>query len=97
MESRIRIIRWLSLLLLSAGMAARAHLLSRYRWFRRPEYPDHYFKKKKTKDIQRTNQLTRITMKIRIHLLQWLSLLQLPVCLGGQSRKPSHFALIRRT
>ena len=96
MESRIRIIRWLSLLLLSAGMAARSRMIARYRWFRRPDDPDQYYNKIKLKNIQRINQLNRLTMKIRIRMLQWLSLLQLSASPGFQSRKLSHFAMFRR-
>ena len=92
MESRIRILRWLSLLLLSAGIAARSRML-----FWRPDDTEQYFKKKKLKEIQRTNKLKRLTMKIRIRLLHWLSLLQLSACLGCQLGVLSHFALFRRT
>ena len=97
MESRIRILRWLSLLLLSAGMTARSRILSRYRWFRRKEYEDHHCKKKKIKNILQSNQIKQQKMKIRIRLLQWLSLLQLSACRLIRSRAPSQFVMFRRT
>ena len=94
---RLRLLRWLSLLLLSAGIAARSQLVTRYRWFRRPHEPDLYYRKIKLKKIQASNQLKRLTMKIRIRLLRWLNLLQLSACLGGQMRELSHTAFFRRT
>ena len=97
MESRLRIIRWLRLLLLSVGMSARSRMLSRYGWFWRPDDPDHYFNKTISKKRQPTNQLKRLTMKIRIRLLRWLSLLQFPAYPGSQAFKQSQYALFRRT
>ena len=97
MESRLRIIRWLKLLLLSAGMAAKSRMLSRFRWFWRPDDPDHYFKKTTIKKRERTKLLKRLTMKIRLQILRWLSLLQFPACPGGQACKLSQYALFRRT
>ena len=97
MESRLRIIRWLRLLLLSAGLAARSRMLSRVQWFWRPDDPEPYFKKTTIKKRERTWQLKRLTMKIRLQILRWLSLLQFPACPGGQACKLSQYALFRRT
>ena len=97
MDIRIRLLRWLSLLLLSAGIAARSRMLLNQQRPRRPDDKELFYGKIKLKNIQATRQLKRLTMKIRIRLLQWLSLLQLSGCLGGQSRELSHFALFRRT
>ena len=95
MESRLRIIRWLRLLLLSARMAARSRMLMRIRWFRRPNDSAHYLKKTRLKNRQRIKRLLQ-TMKIRLQILRWLSLLQFPACLGGQAGKLSQYALFRR-
>ena len=97
MKIRLRLLRWLSLLLLSAGIAAGSRMLSTYRWFRRQYYLDHYHKKPKLKSLLQTYQLKRLTMKIRIRLLRWLNLLQLSACPGCRSSGLSHFALFRRT
>ena len=96
MESRLRIIRWLRLLLLSAGMAARSRMLSQCRWFWRPDDPDHYYKTTKLKIRNQNKQLKR-TMKIRLQILRWLSLLQFPALPFGQECKLSQYALFRRT
>jgi hypothetical protein len=97
MGSRIKIIEWLSLLLLSAGIAARSQLAAHRSCFRRADDPGLCFEKIKINNIQGTRNLKRITMKIRIRLLHWLNLLQLSACAGWQSDRLSHFALFRRT
>jgi len=97
METHLRIIRWLRLLLLSTGLTARSRMLSRCRWVWRTDDPDHYFKKTVIRKRLQTNQLRRLTMKIRIRLLRWLSLLQFPAYPGDQACKLLQYALFRRT
>ena len=97
MEIRLRLIRWLSLLLLSAGIAAGSGMRATYRWFRRRCYHGFFYNKPKLNHILQTYQLKRLTMKIRIRLLRWLNLLQLSACLGCRSPELAHFALFRRT
>jgi hypothetical protein len=95
MESRIKLIKWLSLLLLSAGISGGPGFMPRFRWFRRPVDPDHHHKRKKLKDIDRKKQMAKTT-KIRLETLRWLSLLELSVCLGGRSDRLLYFSLFRR-
>jgi hypothetical protein len=95
MESRIKLIKWLSLLLLSAGVAGGPGIMHRFQRSRRAVYPDHHHKRKKLKETDRNRQMTKTT-KIRLETLRWLSLLELSVCLGSRSGKLSHFALFRR-
>jgi hypothetical protein len=94
MESRIKLIKWLRLLLLSAGITGGPGILHRFRWCRRAAYPDHHHKRKKLKNIDRNKQMTKTT-KIRLETLRWLSLLELSVCPGSRSGTLSHFALFR--
>jgi len=96
MESRLRIIRWLRLLLLSAGIVTKSRMLMTIRWFSPPNDLDHYLEKTKLKNRQRIKRLLK-TMKIRLQILRWLSLTQFPACLGGQVVKLSQYALFRRT
>ena len=94
MESRTGLLRWLKSLLLSAGLTARSQMLLQFRWFRRYDLTDH--ENEKTKNLQRDKRLKK-TMKIRLQILRWLSLMQFPAFSGIQVRKLSHFALFRRT
>ena len=96
MEIRLRLLRWLSLLLLSAGIAAGSGIRATYRWLRRRCYHGFFYNKPRLNHILQTYQLKRLTMKIRIRLLRWLNLLQLSACLGCRSPELSHFALFRR-
>jgi hypothetical protein len=97
MEIRLRLLKWLSLLLLSAGVAAGSRMRLSYRWLRRKYNLDHYYKKTKLKYILSSYQLKQLSMKIRIRLLRWINLLQLSACLGCRSPELAHFALFRRT
>ncbi len=97
MEIRLRLLRWLSLLLLSAGIAAGSGIRATYRWLRRRCYHGFFYNKPRLNHILQTYQLKRLTMKIRIRLLRWLNLLQLSACLGCRDPELSHFALFRRT
>jgi len=85
MEIRLRLLKWLSMLLLSAGIAAGSGIRATYRWFRRRCYHGYFYNKPKLNHILQTHQLKRLTMKIRIRLLRWLNLLQLSACLGCRS------------
>jgi hypothetical protein len=96
MESYTGVRRWLRMLLLSAGMTARSRMQSRFRWFRRSDKTDPYSKNTKLKNIQRNKEI-QPTMKIRLQILRWLSLLQFPALPGSRASKLSHFALFRRT
>jgi hypothetical protein len=80
----------------SMGMTVRTRVQSRFRWFRPPGNKETSVKKINLEKRQRTNFLKRFTMKIRIRLLRWLSLLQFPALPGYRTEKLSHFALFRR-
>ena len=96
MKTQQSIKRGLRILTLSKEITARSRIQSRFRWFRPPGIPDNSVKKITLEKRQRTNFLKRLTMKIRIRLLRWLSLLQFPALPGGAAGKLSHFALFRR-
>ena len=81
---------------ISMGITFKNRGQSRYRWFRPTGNKEISVKKINLEKRQRTNFLKRFTMKIRIRLLRWLSLLQFPALPGGQGDKLSHFALFRR-
>jgi len=42
-------------------------------------------------------KLLKLTMKIRLQILRWISLMQFPALPGNQEQILSHFALFRRT
>lgn len=88
--------RRLRILTLSKEITARSRIQSRFRWFRPPGNQDTSLRKTTLEKRQRTNFLKRLTMKIRIRLLRWLSLLQFPALPGDRTEKLSHFALFRR-
>ena len=88
--------RRLRILTLSKEITARSRIQSRFRWFRPPGNQDTSLRKTTLEKRQRTNLLKRLTMKIRIRLLRWLSLLQFPALPGDRTEKLSHFALFRR-
>jgi len=96
METLLRIIRWLRLLLLSTGMTARSRLLSRFQLCWPSDEPDLYFKKTAFRKKLQTNQLKRLTVKIRIRLLRWLTLQQFPAYPGGQACSLLQYTLFRR-
>ena len=96
MKTQQGIMRRLRILTLSKEIAAGSRIQSRFRWFRPPGNLGTSIKKTKLEKTQRTNFLKRLTMKIRIRLLRWLSLLQFPALPGDLTEKLSHFALFRR-
>jgi len=95
MESRLRIVRWLSLLLLSAGLVGWAHKARQHTWFRRCEIPPGY-KRSKSYTNNRIRQLKNILMKSRLRIVQWLSLLLLSAGLVGWAHKARQDTWFRR-
>ena len=96
MKTQQSTFRRLRILTLSKEITARSRIQSRFRWFRPPGNQDTSLRKTTLEKRQRTNFLKRLTMKIRIRLLRWLSLLQFPALPGDRTEKLSHFALFRR-
>jgi hypothetical protein len=95
MESRIRILRWLRLLLLSAGLAGRWRHTTQYTWFRQCEMPPGNTKSK----LPNTNKIKLINntkMESRLRILHWLSLLLLSAGLAGGPCGRSPDAWFRR-
>lgn len=85
MESRIRILRWLRLLLLSAGVAGWRRRARQDLWFRHRRR--NYRKiKLKTDNNSLINHLQNNIMESRLRILHWLSLLMLSAGFAGQSR-----------
>ena len=96
MKTQQSSIRRLRTLTLSKEITVRSRIQSRFRWFRPPGNQEDPIRKTNLEKRQRTNFLKQLTMKIRIRLLRWLSLLQFPALPGDLTEKLSHFALFRR-
>lgn len=96
MKTRQSIHRRIRILILLKEITASSRIQSRFRWFRPPGNQEITVKEQKPEYRQHMKFLKRLTMKIRIRLLRWLSLLQFPALPGGQADKLSHFALFRR-
>lgn len=86
MESRLRILHWLSLLLLSAGLVGWSRKARQDIWFRRCEMPPGY-KRKKPYNNNRIRELNKIPMESRLRILRWLSLLLLSAGFVGWSKR----------
>jgi hypothetical protein len=85
MNSRMKILGWLQLLMLSAGIAARMKLVENNRWFRRPhDAPGYPGRIRSRQKLGHDNPKKIQAMKIQICLLHWLSLLQVSACPGWQ-------------
>lgn len=95
MKTKQSIIRGLRGLLYSIQMTALERIQSLFWWFRPPGNQAIQVIKTILKKRQLTNSLKQITMKMRIRLLRWLSLLQFPALPGGVADKLSHFTLFR--
>ena len=93
METQLKMIQGLRILFFSTEMDEKTWLECRTRWFRLSGQQKIIVKKAKLQRRQRTNCLKRLTMKIRIRLLRWLSLLQFPALPGDQSGRLTHPAL----
>ena len=72
MNTLIRIVHWLRLLLLSAGLAAGPCGTSPGMLFRR--HRQKIFRKIKRKRIQKTQAIKTLSMKLRLQIVHWLSL-----------------------
>jgi len=95
MESRLRILRWLSLLLLSAGLVGWSHrIANKTGW--RPYLPNNHPKNLSLKNFKQIIQTFKRTMEIELRTLRWLSLLLLFEGFGWQSQNLAHFSWFRR-
>jgi hypothetical protein len=101
MESRLRILRWLSLLLLSAGLVGWSHrIVEKAGW--RPYLPNNHPNKVSLKNLPQQASFKKIlqtfkrTMEIELRTLRWLSLLLLFEDFGLQSQNLAHFSWFRR-
>lgn len=96
MKTQQSIHRRIRILTLLKEITASSRIQSRFRWFRPPGNQENMIKEQKPENRQRTKFIKRFTMKIRICLLRWLSLLQFPALPGGQAEMLFHYALFRR-
>jgi hypothetical protein len=95
MESRLRIIRWLSLLLLSAGLVGWSHRIAdKAGW--RPYLPNNHPNAFSLKNLKQILQTYQRTMEIQLKTLRWLSLLLLSEGLRWESHNLAHFSWFRR-
>ena len=97
MESRIRILRWLRLLLLPAGHFGRWRHTMQDTWFRRCEMPPGKLKPN-LQNTSKTNPINSIKMESRIRILHWLRLLLLSAGLaaGPCGRSPDMWFMRHR-
>ena len=96
MESHLRILRWLSLLLLSAGLVGWSERVSQrvlFRWQYKKQNDNSIFSLRNFKQIVQTYKRT---MEIQLKILRWLSLLLLSEGLPQQSHNLAHFSWFRR-
>ncbi len=96
MESRLRIVRWLSFLLLPAGLVGWLRKLSSETGFRRSYLQHHFKRKNRLKYLKQHILIYKRTMETQLQLMHWLSLLQLSECNRGGPDKLSHFSWFRR-
>ena len=96
MNSRIRILRWLSLLLLSAGLVGWSQRIADKaggRKFYLPQKNPDSFSLKIFDQIKQTYQRT---MEIQLNTMRWLSLLMLSEGLRWELQNLAHFSWFRR-
>ena len=96
MELRLRILRWLSLLLLSAGLVGWSQRVSQralFRWrYRKPDCNSIF----SLRDFKQVLQTFKRTVEIQLKIMHWLSLLLLSEGTTLQSQKLAHFSWFRR-
>ena len=95
MESRIRILRCLRLLLLSAGAAGWRRRARQDLWFRQTKI-QHERIKLKIHNNNRIRELNDKIMESRLRILQWLSLLLLSAGLVGWRRSVMRNTRVRQ-
>ena len=96
MRTRLRILRWLSLLPLPAGMVRESGRELNKERFRKP---DAWFETPKMcslKNIRQIIQKFNRSLKIQLMILHWLCLLQLSQNSGWQIHNLAHFSWFRR-
>jgi hypothetical protein len=95
MESRLRILKWLSLLLLSAGLVGWSHRVAdKTEW--RPYLPNNHPKAFSLKNLKQILQTYQRTMEIQLKTLRWLSLLLLSEGLRWEPHNLAHISWFRR-
>jgi len=94
--SRLRILRWLSLLLLSAGLVGWSRRITQNAWFRRPYLQPDCHKIFSLKNIKQILQTFQRTMEIQLKIMRWLSLLLLSEGLRWEPDNLAHFSWFRR-
>lgn len=96
MESRLRILRWLSLLLLSAGLVGWSQRVSQgalFRWrYKKQDYNSIF----SLRDFKQILQTFKRTVEIQLKIMHWISLLLLSEGTTLQSQNLAHFSWFRR-
>ena len=95
MESRLRIVRWLSLLLISAGLVGWWHRIAEKAGWR-PYLPNNHPDKMRLINFKQILQTFKRTMGIELRIVRWLSLLLLFQDFRWQSQNLAHFSWFRR-
>jgi hypothetical protein len=96
MESRLRILRWLSLLLLSAGLVGWSRGTPDGTLYRRLDLRQNHPKIFSLKNSKQQLQTFNRTMKIQLRIRRWLSLLLLSEGVQWQSHNLAHISWFRR-
>lgn len=96
MNSRIRVLRWLSLLLLSAGLVGWSQRIADKAGGRKPYLPQKHPDIFNLGNFNQIIQTYQRTMEIQLKTMRWLSLLMLSEGLRWELQNLAHFSWFRR-
>jgi hypothetical protein len=97
MDSRLRIIRWLSLLLLSAGLVSWSQRIAQKEGWRQQYLRHKHPKIASLKNFKQIIQTYLRTMENQLKIMRWLSLLMLSEGLRWELQNLAHFSWFRRS
>jgi hypothetical protein len=96
MESRLRILQWLSLLLLSAGLVGWCRSVMRNTRYRRPQWPPGIHKSDELKFLIKHKRKKKRTMESPLLILRRLGLLQMQDFHPWELQNLAYFSGFRR-
>jgi hypothetical protein len=97
MDSRLRIQRWLSLLLLSAGLVGWSQRIAQKAGWRQQYLRHKHPKIASLKNFKQIIQTYLRTMENQLKIMRWLSLLMLSEGLRWELQNLAHFSWFRRS